>query len=210
MLTEPLLHAAIPQRRAGKQRGTVMLIALILLVALSLAGIALVRSVSTSNIIAGNLAFQQAATHSADQGVEAAVAFLEANGTLVAGVSPLHTSVTSGGGTKYLAVRQDPAAGQSWDAFWNATLVGSGAVNTLAMDGAGNTVSYVIHRLCNAAGAPVYPGCSASPTDSSSAGNSYGAGVVALTAPRQVYYRITTRVAGPRNTLSYVQVVVAI
>ncbi len=210
MLIEPLLHAAMPQRHAGKQRGTVMLIALILLVALSLAGIALVRSVSTSNIIAGNLAFQQAATHSADVGVEAAVTFLEANSALVAGVSPLHSSVTSGAGTRYLAVRQDPAAGQSWDAFWNATLAGSGAVNTLAADGAGNTVSYVIHRLCNAAGAPAYPGCSSSPTDATSAGNSYGAGVVQLIAPRQVYYRVTTRVAGPRNTLSYVQVIVAI
>ncbi len=109
-----------------------------------------------------------------------------------------------------MAQRQDPAAGQSWDAFWNATLAGSGAVNTLAADGAGNTVSYVIHRLCNTTGVPTYPGCSSSPTDATSSGNSFGAGVVALTSPRQVYYRITTRVAGPRNTLSYVQVVIAI
>lgn len=188
------------------QRGTVMLLALILLVALSLAGIALVRSVSTSNIIAGNLAFHQAATHSADAGVEAAVAFLEANAT----GNTLHTSVTSGGGTKYVAQRQDPAAGQSWDAFWSATLAGSGAVNTLPTDAAGNTVSYVIHRLCNATGAPAYPGCSSSPTDATSAGNSQIGGAVHLTSPRQIYYRVTARVTGPRNTLSYVQVIVAI
>jgi len=193
-----------------RQRGTVLLIALILLVALSLAGIALIRSVSTSNMIAGNLAFQQGATHAADVGVETAVGFLEANSALVAGVSALHSSVLSGSGTRYVAVRQDPAAGQSWDAFWNATLAGSGAVNTLATDAAGNTVSFVIHRLCNATGVPVYPGCSSSPTDSTSTGNSQGAGVTALNSPRQVYYRVTTRVAGPRNTLSYVQVIVAI
>jgi len=196
--------------RAGErapQRGNVLLIALILLVALSLAGIALIRSVSTSNMIAGNLAFQQAATHSADLGIENAVAYLEANS---AGTSTvLHSSVLSGA-TRYVAVRQDPAAGQSWDAFWNATLAGSGAVNTLATDAAGNTVSYVIHRLCNATGAPAYPGCSSSPTDATSVGNSQGAGVLQLTSPRQVYYRITARVTGPRNTLSYVQVIVAI
>ncbi|MCG3188869.1 MAG: hypothetical protein LKCHEGNO_01059 [Burkholderiaceae bacterium] len=196
--------------RAGArvpQRGNVLLIALILLVALSLAGIALIRSVSTSNMIAGNLAFQQAATHSADLGIENAVAYLEANSSGTSTV--LHTSVLSGG-TRYVAVRQDPAAGQSWDAFWNATLAGSGAVNTLATDAAGNTVSYVIHRLCNATGAPAYPGCSSSPTDATSAGNSQGSGVVQLASPRQVYYRITARVTGPRNTLSYVQVIVAI
>jgi len=190
------------------QRGNVLLIALILLVALSLAGIALIRSVSTSNMIAGNLAFQQAATHSADLGIENAVAFLEANS---AGTSTvLHSSVLSGGGTRYVALRQDPAAGQSWEAFWNGTLSGSGAVNTLATDAAGNTVSYVIHRLCNGTGVPAYPGCSSSPTDATSVGNSQGAGVIALASPRQVYYRITARVAGPRNTLSYVQVIVAI
>lgn len=197
--------------RAGArapQRGNVLLIALILLVALSLAGIALIRSVSTSNMIAGNLAFQQATTHSADLGIENAVAFLEANS---AGASTtLHNNNLSGAGTRYVALRQDPATGQSWDAYWNATLAGSGAVNTLAQDAAGNTVSFVIHRLCNATGAPVYPGCSSSPTDATSAGNSQGAGVVQLASPRQVYYRITARVTGPRNTLSYVQVIVAI
>lgn len=195
-------------RRPGPQQGTVMLIALILLVALSLAGIALVRSVSTSNIIAGNLAFQQAATHSADVGVETAVVFLETNSG--PGVATLHNNITSGGGTRYMAVRQDPAAGQTWEAFWNATLAGSGAVNTMATDAAGNTVSYVIHRLCNAAGAPAYPGCSSSPTDATQAGNSQVGGTVALASNRQVYYRITARVTGPRNTLSFVQVVVAI
>ena len=199
----PPLRGAM--RRAGCERGTVLLIALILLVVLSLAGLALVRSVSTSNVIAGNLAFQQAATHSADSGIETAVAFLEAN----SGGTALHASGLVGG-IQYVALRQDPAPGVSWDAYWTSTLAGSGAVNTLLPDAAGNTVSYVIHRLCNSTGAPTYPGCSASPVDTGSGGNSMGAGVIQLNSPRQIYYRITARVTGPRNTLSYVQVVVAI
>ena len=44
-----------PSRR--KQSGVVLFISLIILVAMSLAGIALIRSVDTSNLIAGNLAF---------------------------------------------------------------------------------------------------------------------------------------------------------
>lgn len=194
--------------RRAVQRGSVLLIALILLVAMSLAGIALIRSVSTSNIIAGNLAFQQAATHSADVGVETALTFLRANSG--AGVATLYTSVLTGTGTRYVALRQDPAAGESWDTYWNSTIAGSGAVNALATDAAGNTVSYVIHRLCDNTGPPAYPGCSAPPTDTGSASSSMGAGVVGVTADKQVYYRITARVTGPRNTLSYVQAIVAI
>lgn len=197
----------LPDRptRARDQRGTVLIVALILLVVLTLAGIALVRSVWTSNIIAGNLAFQQAATHSADQGIETAIAFLEAN----AGGAVLQANRLTGTGVRYVALRQDPASGQSWDAFWTSTLAGSGAVNTLPTDAAGNTVSYVIHRLCNATGAPSYPGCSASATQSNE-DSSKGAGVGQLESVRKVYYRITARVTGPRNTLSYVQAIVAI
>lgn len=194
--------------RRAAQRGSVLLIALILLVAMSLAGIALIRSVSTSNIIAGNLAFQQAATHSADVGVETALTFLRANSG--AGVATLHTSVLTGTGTRYVALRQDPATGQSWDTFWTSTLAGSGAVNTLAADAAGNSVSYVIHRLCDNTGVPAYPGCSAPPTDTGAASSSMGGGVVQVVGDKQVYYRITARVTGPRNTLSYVQAIVAI
>jgi type IV pilus assembly protein PilX len=200
------LHT-VRRHRLGRarQRGAVLLIALIMLVALTMAGLALMRSVSTSNIIAGNLAFQQAATHSAGAGIETAVSWLQAN----TANTTLHSSVLTGSGMRYVAQRQDPASGQSWDAFWTGTLASSGAVNTLAADAAGNTVSFVIHRLCNSTGAPTYPGCSAPAVDVQSAGNSYGSGVIALNPTREVYYRITARVTGPRNTLSYVQAVVS-
>ena len=41
-------------------------------------------------------------------------------------------------------------------------------------------------------------------------GNAEEAGEIQLNAPSEVYYRITARVDGPRNTVSYIQVVVAI
>lgn len=189
-----------------RERGVVLLMALIVLLAMTLAGLALMRSVSTSNVIAGNMAFQQAATQSADTGVEAAVTFLE---TSLAGT--LDTSITTGVGVRYLAYRQDPALGQSWDNFWT-NAVPAAAINTLPTDAAGNTVAYVIHRLCNNQGIAItVAACTTTPIDTagSSSGNSLGAGVVALNAPPETYYRITTRVSGPRNTLSYVQVVVA-
>ena len=114
----------------------------------------------------------------------------------------------SGTGVRYLAYRQDPSSGQSWDNFWNNNIPAA-AINTLAVDGAGNTVSYVIHRLCNGEGVPFTAvACSNSPITTTS-GNSQRGGLTPGFTNSQVYYRITTRVVGPRNTLSYVQAIVA-
>lgn len=188
-------------KRAGQQNGIVLFITLIVLVAMTLAGIAMVRSVSTTTIIAGNLAFQQGATHAGDTGIESAVAWLEQNNS--------GTTLHNNTGMGYLASRQDPTAGQSWDDFWNAQL--SGQAVTLSQDAAGNTASYVIQRLCASIGSPNDPspqGCAVSPS-SSSTGSSKSADYETLQYNSQIYYRITTRIAGPRNTVSYVQAIVA-
>lgn len=202
MLTKSARPSACRNRPADQQ-GVVLLIALIMLVAMTLGGIALVRSVNTTNIIAGNLAFQQAATHSSDTGIESAVTWLEANNS----GATLYTSVAAQG---YSAVRVDPAAGQSWDAFWRAVLTAQSSA--LPANAGGYTVAYAIQRLCAQALPPssAGAGCSQPPATTSTSTSSKGAGVVALTYGSQVYYRITSRVAGPRNTVSYVQAIVAL
>ncbi len=192
-------HYRIPES-ARRQRGIVLFITLIVLVAMTLAGIAMVRSVATTTIIAGNLAFQQGATHAGDTGIETAIGWLEQNKT----GTTLH-----GNGAGYVAARQDPTAGQSWNDFWATQL--SGQAVSLPQDAAGNTASYIIHRLCQTAGAPTAVGvnCATSPS-STATGGSKGAGAIQLQYSSQVYYRITSRVAGPRNTVSYVQAIVAL
>ena len=67
--------------RPARQDGAVLVVAIIVMVVMMLASIALVRSVDTGNLIAGNLAFQRSATHSADAAVEAAIAWLESCNT---------------------------------------------------------------------------------------------------------------------------------
>lgn len=189
----------------GRQRGMVLLIALIVLAVMTLTALGLVRSVDTASILAGNLAFQQSAVRSGDVGTEAAISWLQTNNT----GTTLHANSVAGLG--YMASRQDPAAGQTWDAFWTISLAPANLPATLATDGAGNTVSYVIHRLCAAPGDPttVGTGCSVSPVTATSTSSSKGGGTVALLYSSQVYYRITARIAGPRRTVSYVQTVVA-
>jgi len=200
-----------------KQEGVVLIMALIVLVALTLAALALTRSTYTSNAIAGNMAFQQATTHSADEGVEAAIAWLENNnGALMAscatGGAVLDCDQTPQG---YLASRQPLTAGESWTSYWARVLAGSAQpLNGGTPDSAGNTVSYVIQRMCSSAGdsQSTSNDCTISPTASASTcagGSSCDAGQVNMNAPTQVYYRITVKVSGPRNTQSYVQAMVA-
>jgi len=111
----------------------------------------------------------------------------------------------------YVSYRQDPATNQSWDDFWTNSLAQAGQVRTLPVDASGNTVAYVIHRLCNTHGDPTSGvDCNVAPAAIGRSGNSKGAGVIELLYNSQVYYRITTRVTGPRGTLSYVQTVVAL
>lgn len=185
------------------QQGVALIIALIVLLGMTLAAIGLIRSVDTANMVVGNLAFQQSATHSADVGVETAISWLQAN------TGALNSDDTSNG---YFATasNQNPnvAIGQSWDAFWKSNLAQYAKV--LNRDQAGNVVHYVIHRQCSFALSPTQGGgCASSPEASVATGNAEEAGEVQLTANASVYYRITVRVTGPRNTVSYVQVVVS-
>lgn len=190
-------------------RGLALITALVVLMAMTLAALAVVRSTFTSTRIAGNLAFQQAATQSADVGIEAAIAWLETN----RGGTRLHNHVDIGGGEAvgYFARREDPAPSQTWHTYWDTVIASTARVNVLPADSAGNQVSWVVHRLCNAVGDPVGgAGCEASPELTGGEGGSRGAGVSKIQTEAQRYYRITARVAGPRNTVSFVQVVVAI
>lgn len=190
----------------GRQRGVVLLIAIIVVVILMLAGIALVRSVDTTNLIAGNLAFHQSAIHSGDTGIEAAIVWLEANND---GSTLNSDDASNGYAANGLNAAQAPAAGQSWDAYWTQTLATRS--RTLSSNTSGNTVSYVIDRLCRSAGPPTGgANCAASPLVEAATGNEEVAGKPQLFAPSLVYYRITARSAGPRQTVSYVQAIVAL
>src|SRR5436190_18512507 len=64
---------------AARQRGVVLVIALIVLVAMTLVAIGTLRSVDTSNVVAGNLGFKQATLNGTDQAVETAYRYLATN-----------------------------------------------------------------------------------------------------------------------------------
>jgi type IV pilus assembly protein PilX len=206
---------------SSSQRGLVLVLALIVLAAMSLAAVGLMRGVLGSNRVAGNLAYQQAAVQAADVGVETAIAWLEqrtqeleqrnAAPAPMTLANKLYGNIAKGTGEpySYVATRADPAANQSWEGFWQ-TLVTANVVNDLPVDASGNTVSFVIHRLCANAGEPTLSRCEAAPVLPSAIQTSSKSSSLKLKEPSQVYYRITVRVQGPRNATSFIQTMVAI
>jgi len=192
------ISSAPSQGVRARQRGVIVFIALIALVVMMIAGVALLRSVDTGNLIAGNLAFRQRAVHSADAGVEVARQWLVTNATGTA----LYNDVPASG---YYAEREDPTR---WDTFFQ-----NAAPPTTFTDAAGNKVTFVVHRLCSIAGDPSNPAnvCATTlATGSMAPGNSKAAGRVSVNGTVQMFYRVTVQVVAPRNTVSFVQTVVAI
>lgn len=190
---------AIAPRRA--QQGVILFIALIVLVAMSLAGIALMRSVDTNVLIAGNLAFRQGATLAGDRAFED-----PADGARAFLLNPANKE----------ALKLDQSVPYYW-ANWqsgvnmltNFDWSGAGVKVLPDNDGSGNEVRYVIHRMCKLAGSQDAADsvCVKVPSAGSDAGTkgSVAYGVQVLPGTTSVYYRVTVRIQGPRNTVSYVQ-----
>lgn len=184
-------------RNFRRQQGVVLFISLIMLVAMTLAGIALIRSVDTANLIAGNLAFRQGATLAADSGEEAARTWLLTQNT----ASLSNDSALNG---YYSFAPPVP----SWEQYDWQNL----STALAAADAAGNQVNYVVHRLCALTGSPTGAGnnCLTTTTLGSTQGSSMGAGVQTVAGTAVYYYRVTSRVLGPRNTTSYVQTLITV
>jgi Tfp pilus assembly protein PilX len=186
-----------------RQRGVVLFLSLIVLVVLMLGGLALFRNVDTSILISGNVALQKNATRSGDGGAEAAITWLQANTG-----APLFNDVA---GYVAAGLANPKSSSQTWPQYWEA-LVQVYPPVTLATDAAGNTASYLIQRLCNLTGQPYSAGpppveC-IEPPSSSSTGSSKGASSIELNRPTSVYYRITVRTTGPKNSVSFIQTTV--
>jgi type IV pilus assembly protein PilX len=194
----------------AKQGGVVLFLALIALLVMSLAAVALIRSVDTSTIIAGNLAFKRAATTSADAGAEAAMTWLTntqvANSAKSAITDTTHAFNITNAAQGYYS-NADPALDLFADATWSAA-TGIASVT----DTSGNTIRYIIQRMCRVANVAIQNAdCLFSSATVDTNGQAVplpqdiceGPGCPAAGQTPQI--RITTRTTGPKNTVSYVQ-----
>lgn len=186
------------------QRGVALPIALIVLTAMVLAAVTLIRSVDTATMVASNLTYKQRASRAGDEGIRAAFLWLKAKA--IAAPADLNATNTAAG---YFSAQHasDPSwnpAGQ-WD---------SASAFSVGTDAAGNTISYVIHRLCTQPNLAYNAGNNQCATYSgggaAAAGGSQSSDAPEFTGVVYVYYRITARVVGPRNTAAYVQSLVLV
>jgi hypothetical protein len=180
------------------------------------------RSVDSSVMISGNLAFNRAGVSASDIGMEQARATI----TTIAGQTcgsksclwkNLGGQAASNG---YWARWQNGFDYRStdWTNAFVANLGGLSAVQQAAL--AGYEIRYVIHRMCERAwtadsepndGNPVTSNCVADVVSFSGGTNKgaldYSNNLQQLGQDSSTpFYRVTIRVRGPRNTLSYAQV----
>ena len=211
MRTPPLR----PKSTQVRQRGVVLFIALIVLVAMTLAGIAVMRSVGTNVLISGNMAFKQAATSVADYGVEKAGAWVNSQ---FASNTPLNLQNDGAPGTPtagyYSSWKYDPTAPTDltknfdpfqfdWDNF---------AMLVAPAPDPSTKVQYVIHRMCtlrNTSADDVNQQCVFAETTAAattgSTQNVLSGGNAPLAPTSQVYFRVTVKVTGPKNATSFIQ-----
>jgi Tfp pilus assembly protein PilX len=193
---EPRVLHALGQHGRYQQRGMIStLMAIIVLVVSLLAALALMRSVDTSNTVAGSLTFRQSALQAAE------AAYVDAQQKIT------FTQPNSDNDQSNLGYYAEPqpatsrSTGDIPDMLVNLT---SGFQKI--SDTNGNTIYYVVERLCPSSGA-------ATPTRCIVPGASLLGGSLAnqnsdnLTFSNGAYaaFRLTVRVDGPKNTTAYVQ-----
>jgi Tfp pilus assembly protein PilX len=191
MKANPTVRRRAPRQR---QQGVVMLIALVVLVAMALAALSLIRSVDTTTAVVGNLGFRQASILPANAAVEEAVAALfEKN---IIADKTVNLTAENYYATKQVGEdsRGVPKALQTRGSF--------PLEKTLKPDG-DNTVTYVIERMCEKNQIADATHCDMMPPK---LGAGTTVGDPSFTLPTIPFYRLTIRVEGPRNTTSFVQV----
>jgi hypothetical protein len=205
-----------PRRHAGfsfpfphREHGVVLFVALLVMVALSIAGVALLRSTDAATAVTGNLVLKQAASLAVDRGIERAInAVWEAapmlDRTQHAPAQNFYACIRGSTGACMAAngiVPKIPDLLLSVNGCSGAGL----ASGLLANDDAGNRSCYVIERMCLAPGPAIRSNCNlATGALGADPGTEHYVGLI---RPGDAFYRVTVRVEGPRNTVTYAQAV---
>jgi|HubBroStandDraft_6_1064221.scaffolds.fasta_scaffold686182_2 type IV pilus assembly protein PilX len=184
---------------ATRQHGVVLIFSLIVLLILAIGAVALLRSVDSSLLSAGNLAFHRDLVNQGEQAVASVMTEFKNNGPPLGGVTTASMQAANYSATTLATNAQGvPLALLDNTAF--------GVIAT-APDIVGRTpdvtIRYVIDRLC----APLTV-IASSPNCVQSTGMPTGGTAnrnTAVAPPSATIYRISVRVDGPRNTQAFLQ-----
>jgi type IV pilus assembly protein PilX len=194
-------RARVSRRR---QHGVVLFIALIVMVALSLAAIALIRSVDTTNAVVGNLSFRMASILPGNLAVELAAAALFPDADIASAVHIANKNAD-------LPAENYFASWQNSDDARGVPLVLQKKSTAYALAKKGSDPStktdmtYVIERMCQQPGPPVNAPPSSCDLLLPKVPLGTTVGDTQINLPPDPYYRVTIRVDGPQNTASFLQ-----
>jgi type IV pilus assembly protein PilX len=199
---------ARPVHRSAQQ-GVVMLFGLIALAIMLIGAAAMVHSMNTAMVNAGNLGFKRDLTNQAERGV-ATVLTLMQSGALGSDTARQSSSTALNYSASMLPSNAQglPDALVADSSFSTAGL----SSNDIVVSGQAVTVRYLIDRLCANVGVasadhcamaddPNPVGGSGSETIRAEDASAGGAGAIG----RRVVYRVSIRVDGPRNTQAFYQ-----
>ncbi|MDR0769588.1 MAG: hypothetical protein LBE75_00075 [Burkholderiales bacterium] len=187
-------------------KGIALIVALLVLVAMTVAAIGLMRSVDTSTSAIGNLSFRQAADEAARTALFAEIRTLEG----VAHGAARDFFNTNGVFWGYYASIQpnENARGIPW-LLQNRGNVG---VALRGQDALGNQASVMIERMCRDNGPASLQNCSLGGAIGASGNlepcwdaNVNCGDLLATVGVPAALFRITVRIDGPRNVVSYAQ-----
>ncbi len=212
-----------------RQRGVSMLVALFALIVILLGSAAMMLNVDTSALIAGNLAFKQDATESASVGSEQAMAWMQSTldtesfdtfdfdipaagyyASSLDDLDPTGTQTSSADRKRLVDWDNNGCAGIAPATFVDCVIQPGGADKPLQVNG--NTVQWVIFRLCRASG-PMTPenGCSKPPNavnaDATSDRGELGQGGRIGGSESGPFFRVIVRVVGARGTTSFTETI---
>lgn len=188
--------------RGARERGVVLFISLIVLVAMAFATVALFRSVTSGILVAGNLGMKRAATSAADFGIEEARAWIMAGAT----GAPEVTAAASGYYAEFDVFGNPPAPLQNLGALMDATWTNLNSRLVTGHPFANETIRFVVHRLCQDDGAANAGTCVIA--ESTGAGGTKtvpNPHKAAEAVAGKVFYRVIARIEGPKKTVSFVQ-----
>lgn len=210
-----------------KQQGVVLFFALLALAVMSIAAVALIRSVDTNALVSGNLVYRQSASMTANVVLEGITEYIAKN--VVLDVSTTHhpqlgyyancSQFDTNPDAQVCDGKQLTTL--TWDDT-NSSLVpnqtdGNDEIRN-GMDRQGNQIRFVIERMCNFSNAEINAGTAATDASrcmmASSPNNgencSHNINNMELfkrcvSSSDSPLYRVTLRIAGPKNTVTYLQ-----
>ncbi len=185
-------------RPPSRQRGVVLIFSLIVLLILTIGAVALMRSMSSSLVGAGNMAFRRDLVNQGEVALSTVIKQFQTGGALV-GLTTANVPARNYSATILTANSQGVPLALLNDATFLTVATASditGATPDIK-------IRYVIDRLCTGAGTASSATCAqavAGPT-----GGTFGNGNSPPPHPTATIYRLSVRVTGARSTQVFLQ-----